>query len=267
MSMGYSPTTENNGYRFFININNYVKDHNSIEGLGLFVEPRDDKLRANAYFTPNNKAAYPAASSFGAMVGFGGDEYRLSEDDTISDKNPSTGMGVLDDNLIVNVNNLPIKTYIGKKMRKAGGINDAPVGNVQGLTKTIGKVPRYYEENGSSGQHLAGPFYYDYFPYSVPLHNAVELNINELDISINNQNGTLATDIAKTSLLLDITNVDNVGEGIHGGVTGNPIQAPRSFDMVNITNGQLEPAIKGGFAQGANAGFTGVAQRPRPRHL
>ena len=266
-SMGYSPTTENNGYRYFVNINNYVDKLNSIDGLGLFVEPEDDKLRANAYLYPNSKSPYNTATGFGAMVGFGQNEYRLSNSNTDSDVNPSTGQGVLDENLIVNVNNLPIKTYIGKKMKKDGAITDAPVGNVQGLTKTIGKVPRYYEENGSSSQHLSGPFYYDYFPYSVPLHNAVELNMNELDISINNQDGTLATDIAKSSLLLDITNVDNVGEGAHGGVTGNPIEAPRSFDMLNINNGQLQPAIKGGFAQGPNAGFQGVASRPRPKHL
>ena len=131
------------------------------------------------------------------------------------------------------------------KVQADAVLTTKPVGNTQGLTKLVGKVPRFHDDTGVSHSGLEGPFYYDYFPYSIPLKNAVDLVINELNISLTNPDGTLATDITRADLLLSITNVDSVGEGDTGGVIGKRRNAPKhTYDKLDITKGQLQPILE-----------------------
>ena len=199
-------------------------------------------------------AVYPRFEpTFGETIGFGKTRYILNATNDVitSDKDPVPNQQTIHNpTIMVNVDNLPIKSYIGKRFKASALITDKPVGNVQGLTKMIGKVPRHHDDDGTGGSINTGPYYYDYFPYSVPLHNASELVLNELDISVRNPDGTLATDIVETHLLLDISNVDSVGEGLTGGHIANPRSAGSGYDKLDITKGQLQPEIRGGFAQG-----------------
>lgn len=255
-AMGYGTvfdkTKSYQGYCYWLGFGNEdafseANPRSSINKLALRVE--DDK-KHQLYFELHPRLE----SSFGDMLGFAKAEYTISDnaDMITSDINPLPTAGVTADpnpTLIVNIDNLPIKSYIGKRMKADSLITDLPVGNQQGLTKMIGKVPRHHDDNGDGGKTNTGPFYYDYFPYSVPLNNATELVLNELEISVRNPDGTLAIDVIETNMLLNITNVESVGEGGFGGVIGNPIEAPNNYDRLNVPKGQLQPEIRGGFAQ------------------
>ena len=144
---------------------------------------------------------------------------------------------------------MPIKSYVGKRYQRNATINDNPIGNQQGLTNLIAQVPRHHDDNGEAGSANTGPYYFDYFPYSIPLHNATQLLRNELDFSIRNPDGTLATDITRCLLLLDVSNVDNVGEGLTGGEIGDPRIRQQSSVQLDIGKNQLQPTIGGGKQQ------------------
>ena len=188
---------------------------------------------------------------FGAMLGYQKEQYIVNNDGKATSEGPAVPNQQVDLNptLIVNVDNLPHKSYIGKGVKSNATLTSGVVGSLQGLTKMIGKVPRHHDDNGDGSKANAGPFYFDYFPYSIPLRNATELTINELDISIRNPNGTLATDITEAHLLLDITNVEGAGEAVNQGSIGRPIEAPMNYDRLNVPKSQLEPSLRGGFAQ------------------
>ena len=189
--------------------------------------------------------------NFGAMLGYQKEQYIVNNDGKATSEGPAVPNQQVDLNptLIINVDNLPHKSYIGKGVKADATLTDGVVGSLQGLTKMIGKVPRHHDDNGDGDKANAGPFYFDYFPYSIPLRNATELTINELDISIRNPNGTLATDITEAHLLLDITNVEGAGEAVNQGSIGRPIEAPMNYDRLNVPKSQLEPSLRGGFAQ------------------
>jgi len=202
-----------------------------------------------------NIAFFPRFESLlGDCLGFKKNQYVLKDngDLIISDDNPKPNQQVdTEPTVMLNLDNLPVKSYIGKRFKADALITDKPVGNTQGLTRMVAKIPRFHDDQGDGGASGVGPYHYDYFPYSVPLHNATELVLNELEISLKNPDGTLATDITESHILLQLTNVDSVGEGNsnRGGV-GAPKMAPMSYDRLDITKGQLEPSIRGGFAQG-----------------
>ena len=143
--------------------------------------------------------------TFGDMIGFKRTEYKVQKGKSaVSDTDPSPNQVVaVNPTLIINVDNLPHKSYIGKAHKADATLDSKPVGSQQGLTKMIGKVPRHHDDNGDGGSGGEGPFYFDYFPYSIPLRNATELTINELDITIRNPDGTLATDVIQTHMLLN----------------------------------------------------------------
>lgn len=253
--MGYGTSFDKNktyqgyGYWFGFGSKDKADGSGSATVTNVIMKVEDDKVD-DLYleFHPRYEA------SFGDTIGFAKQEYLLTNNTDIlsSDTNPIPTAGITENphpTIIVNVDNLPIKSYIGKRMKADATIYDKPVGNQQGLTKMIGKVPRHHDDNGDGGKTNTGPFYYDYFPYSVALNNATEIVLNELEISVRNPDGTLATDIIEANLLLNISNVESVGESTFGGGIGNPIEAPNSYDRLNVPKGQLQPELRGGFAQ------------------
>lgn len=187
---------------------------------------------------------------FGDMLGFKKDNYVLASsgsDNITSDDNPDPNKQVgLHPTIMVNIDNLPIKSYIGKKYKADALINDKPIGNQQGLTRMIAKLPRFHDDQGNGGSAGVGPYYYDYFEYVVPLHNATQIVLNELEITFRNPDGTLATDIIKSHLLLKLNNVQSAGDGL--GSIGQPIHPAQNgrYDKLNMTNGQFMPTITEG---------------------
>ena len=237
-------TRDVNGYRWVYGVRNWVgvdgAEQPEVNGLELRVEAPD----ANVGF--NYAELHPQfQTNFGNMIGFTDEDYYLDATPTIANAPQPDINAKLDPTIMVNINNLPIKSYVGMKVQADAVLTTKPVGNTQGLTKLVGKVPRFHDDTGVSHSGLEGPFYYDYFPYSIPLKNAVDLVINELNISLTNPDGTLATDITRADLLLSITNVDSVGEGDTGGVIGKRRNAPKhTYDKLDITKGQLQPILE-----------------------
>ena len=249
--MNFLPAKVNNGFRIHLAFGNPEKG-DTLGGVSEATEmvlmtssdlPQSSYVDFNPQFEPN----------FGIMTGYLRSDYQIrAETDIIaSDANPVPNQQIAyNTTLMVNVDNLPHKSYIGKGYKPDMLLTDTPVGNLQGLTKMIGKVPRHHDgATAQTGKDSEGPFYFDYFPYSIPLRNATELIFNELDISIRNPDGTLATDVSEAHLLLNITGDENTGEGSMGGSIGKPIEAPNSYDRLNVPKGQLQPEISGGFAQ------------------
>ena len=225
-----------------------------ISGLELSVED-DEGVVGNSYceFHPQ------AEPNFGNMIGFNHNNYILTNVPTIGD-NPQPDLNAkLNPSILINVNNLPHKSYVGMKLKEDAVLGEAPIGNTQGLTKLVGKVPRYHSDDHPSNSGLAGAFYYDYFPYSIPLKNATELLLNELDISITNPDGTLAKDIINTHLLLDLTQVASVGEGDNPTI-GRAMELRQTQVQRDINKSQLEPSIRGSFG-GVN-GESGISSNP-----
>jgi len=94
----------------------------------------------------------------------------------------------------INLKNLPLTSLNGKTNREE---------------KVIAVVPRYnvddIEGNANNAQGNKSIFYYE--PYNMlyqPLDNAMSISMNELAVSILNNDGTFATDLECVSLCLDI---------------------------------------------------------------
>lgn len=258
MGTHYDSDKAVNGYSYWFCFGN--KDANDggavskseVKNLCLYTQS-DDHQSNYVKFNPRYETI------FGDTLGFNKNEYTLNSnaDKIVSDKDPVPNQQSSEQpTIMLNVDNLPINSYIGKRYKADAGINDLPVGNQQGLTRMVAKVPRHHDDQGDGSGASVGPYYYDYFPYSVPLHNATELVLNELELSVRNPDGTLATDILQTHALLNISNVDSVGEGLTRGRVGNPKLAPNSYDKLNVPKGQLQPSI--------NNDFGGARQASKP---
>jgi len=95
----------------------------------------------------------------------------------------------------INLKNLPITSLNGKTNRQE---------------KCIAVVPRYdinNEEGGNVTDDMGNKTISYYEPYNMlyqPLDNAMEISMNELSVSILNNDGTFATDLECVSLCLDI---------------------------------------------------------------
>jgi len=149
-------------------------------------------------------------------------------------------------NLFINIPSLNVRNLIGSKLlASAVNLNDANlIGNRQGTTRFIAKIPRYWNDNGDSNATNVDGFYYDYFPYSCNLHNAKEMNMNDFKITFTDGSGKLATDIAYSELLLYISRVESSGESPY-----NPkISAPRDMGQTevqrDILKSQMPPTLK-----------------------
>ena len=249
LGVTFDSSKTTNGFRFFAGFGSaQVSDDSTKKGqVNNVVLRTSQAVNIHEYFE-----FYPRYETpFGDMLGFQREKYVVASGAYAISEGPAIPNQQTDLNptLIVNVDNLPHKSYIGKGFKSDALISDRPVGNLQGLTKMVGKVPRHHDDNGDNAKSNAGPFYFDYFPYSIPLRNATELTINELDISIRNPDGTLAKDVIETHMLLDISNVEGAGEAVNQGSIGRPIEAPMNYDRLNVPKSQLTPSLRGGFAQ------------------
>ena len=256
MGTNYDPSKASQGYCYWCCFGNKEKAETAPPAV---VDSVVDKV-ALLVQTPNTQTNYVNFQpnfepAFGATLGFTKQSYLLLNDEGIvSDKAPVPNQQTAEHpTIMVNIDNLPIKSYIGKRYKADALITDKPIGNQQGLTRMIAKVPRHHDDQGDNSGASVGPYFYNYFPYAVPLNNATELVLNELDISVRNPDGTLAKDIIQTHLLLDISNVENVGEQVNMGRIGRPKRPPMGYDKLDITKGQLQPEIRGGFAQGSES--------------
>lgn len=254
MGTAFKDTKVNNGYRFFMGFGNaeIVNATATVSQVSNVKLLTSQAINDNDYFE-----LYPQVEpDFGKMIGYSKDKYVVPSKSTVSSDTSLIPNQQLATNptLMINVDNLPHKSYIGKAFKKDSILGSKPVGNSQGLTKMVGKVPRHHDD-GDGGKSNKGPFYFDYFPYTIPLRNATEITLNELDITIRNPDGTLATDVIESHILLDISNVEGAGEAVNQGVIGKPLSAPMNYDRLNVPKGQLEPSLRGGFGQ-SDAGMT-----------
>lgn len=251
MGSAYDADKTNNGYRWLAQVRDWeggaTADQTTINGFALSVEESTEHT-PYAEFYPQYEA------NFGNILGFPQAQYILAGTEILeAPDHPLPDLALpLNPSLHINIPNLPIKSYVGMKLKKDALLGDKPVGNIQGLTKQVAKIPRFHDKSLVSSSGLEGPFYYDYFPYDVPLHNATELVLNELDIEITNPDGTLAKDIGSAHLLLNITNVESVGEGGNSGGIGMPIKRPQSKQQLNNNPAMLQPSIYGGKSYGDN---------------
>jgi len=252
LGVNFVDSKATNGFRFFFTFANKEAEVND-GGLSQItdVQLKDSSAAANTSNTSYFELFPQYEADFGSMCGYGQPKYVAAPGKSVtSDKDPiPLQQATTHNTLVINVDNLPLKSYIGKGTKANALLGDKPVGSLQGLTKMIGQVPRHLNDNGDGSAANAGPFSYTYFPYSVPMRNATELVMNEIDITIRNTDGTLATDVIDTSILLNISGVEGAGEASGQGVIGKPLPAPMSYDRLNITKGQLEPSVRGGFAQ------------------
>ena len=188
--------------------------------------------------------------SLGSIIGFKKGSY-------IFDKNNTTVIGERpydphyetenpDRSLFINCPTLNLRNVIGQKYVKDSTIAGGPSGNLQGINRYVAKVPRYHQEDSSHGGNVAksnsGPFYYDYFPYSVPLNNATEVILNGLQLTITTDDNKSATDIVYSEVLLSITKVESAGQG-DGPKIGKPMDMPQSFSQRNIQKSQMTPSL------------------------
>ncbi len=248
----YDATKTHQGYSYFMAVGSYDTVRTTQQAI------YDINLAVENAFNVNSEYAeiHPRVEAgFGNLIGMFKSRYILDKQTgwtATSDGQPQPdGATATHPLLHVYADNLPVKSYVGKRYQQNATINDNPVGNQQGLTHLIAQVPRHHDDNGEAGSANTGPYYFDYFPYSIPLHNATQLLRNELEISVRNPDGTLATDITRSLILLDVSNVDNVGEGLTGGNIGDPRDRPQNYAQRDIGKNQLQPTIQGGSFQGS----------------
>mgnify|MGYP003646393720 CR=1 FL=1 len=136
----------------------------------------------------------------------------------------------------VNINNIPLHSIVGSKVSTTAVVDGDIVGSRNGITRMIAQVPRFHTSNGLSTSDQFGPFYYDYFPYSVPLKNAHSINLNDLQITVTNIDGTLAQDISQVNLLLNVSHEENIG-----GAGPETIGQPRVEHQAAVQSNQFQP--------------------------
>lgn len=246
MGTKYLQAKTHQGYSYWLAVGSANVNTDPLTDVALLIEDESNTHNEYFQFRPN------VEPKFGELIGFRKADYYQSHPTPLeSDAPPNPDhQGQLADNLMINVGNLPIKSYVGKRFKSDAVLNDKPIGSQQCITRLVGQVPRNYDGTLGGNSAIQGPFYYDYFPYSVPLHNANEMLINELDISITNPDGTDATDIIKSNLLLNISNVKSVGEGGNEGYIARPVEQRLNPVELNIGKNQLEPSLRGNFAGG-----------------
>ena len=140
----------------------------------------------------------------------------------------------------ININNIPLHSIVGNKVRSDATLTSGITGSRNGITRMIAQVPRFHTSNGLSTSDQFGPFYYDYFPYSVPLKNAHSINLNDLQITVTNIDGTLAQDISQVNILLNISHEENIG-GAGPETIGQPVVAHQTTGQTNILKKQMTP--------------------------
>jgi hypothetical protein len=200
--------------------------------------------------TPVNFVGYLFKTSkpaLGDLLGFGQTQlYITSGMNSISNELESDSEPIpedykgYEDIIQFNINNMPLKSIVGQKVTATATLDDDVAGSKNGVTKMIAQIPRFLSANGNGSPVEFGPFFYNYFDYSIPLKNAHSINMNEIQITATNIDGTLATDIIECRLLINITNEENIGG--HGPETiGAPGIEKQTSAQINQKQPQFLP--------------------------
>ena len=148
--------------------------------------------------------------------------------------------------LYLNCPTLNLRNVIGQKFKSNSTLAGGPEGNLQGINRYLAKIPRYHQEAGgvSNSKGNSGPFYYDYFPYSIPLNNATEINLNDLQLTLTDDTNAFATDVKYSEVLLSITQVESAGQSEANPKIGVPRELPQTYTQSNILQSQMNPTLK-----------------------
>tara|TARA_R100001463_G_scaffold1643_2_gene7193 strand:- start:1624 stop:3987 length:2364 start_codon:yes stop_codon:yes gene_type:complete len=238
-SYGTSVDKSTAGYRYYTYIQAWngaeTATQPTITGIGL------NEADASVASKDPYLELLPTAdgSLFGETIGFSKKVYLFSNSApsiTGSSPNPLATSTITEDVVQVNVNNLQLRSLTGQAVKTDGSV----VGSLTGVSRMIAQVPRYKDDNSISTSNF-GPFYYDYFPYSVPLNNATEININDLQVSFTNPDGTLATDISQSKVVLSISGVESMGQGDNP-VIGKARESGYSKVKADVAKSQMTPS-------------------------
>lgn len=242
---GYGTSVDRStaGYTYFFNYPNW-------EGTPTAEQPYIDSVacRVSEGQAKNLVQLFPLtnASLFGKLTGFDKQVYQFThslQGQTGDAPEPRAGATTdFDDVIQINVPTLSVKSLTGQKFSANATLADAPQGSLGGISRMVAQLPRANDNDGIDLSKF-GPFYYDYFPYSVPLKNAVEMSINDLQITITNRDGSFATDIGKTTILLSISQVESFGQSKYEPVIGAPADMKQTYSQKNILNSQMTNVI------------------------
>lgn len=240
---GTSLSKSTGGYTYFFNYPNW-------EGLSTATQPNISSVacRVAEGQAKNLVQIFPNAnaSQFGKLTGFDKSVYQFSHfavGQTGDAPEPRAGATTdFDDVIQINVPTLSVRSLTGQKFSANATLADAPQGSLGGISRMVAQLPRANDNDGIDLSKF-GPFYYDYFPYNVPLKNACEMSINDLQITITNRDGSFATDIAKTTILLSITQVESFGQSRFEPTIGAPAKMPQTASQRNILNSQMTNVI------------------------
>ena len=188
--------------------------------------------------------------SLGAVIGFKKGIYQFPSPNTAITGEGNYDPHYKDENpnrtVYLNCPTLNLRNVIGQKFSSTDTIAGGPQGNLQGVNRYLAKVPRYHEDAGgvNGAKSNTGPFYYDYFPYAIPLNNASEINTNDLQLTLTTDDNKFATDIVYSEVLLSITNVESAGQGFNRLEIGMPKDLPQTYSQQNILQSQMTPSLK-----------------------
>ncbi len=251
--MGTMGTDNGTGYRYGFSINRWSAT--STEDADWYLNPAIGNISLEVQdetATGDNEGYIQLVlddddnDSLGAVIGWKKSKYEFIKSGTTitgdghydphyKDTNPNRA-------LYINLPSLNLRNVIGQKFTSTSTIASGPVGNLQGVNRFLAKVPRYHDENGDGAKSNTGPYYYDYFPYSVPLNNATELNINDLQLTMTTDDNKSATDITYSEVLLSITNVESAGQGDNPTI-GRPKVMTQSYAQQTILKRQRFPKL------------------------
>ena len=251
--MGTMGTNTGTGYRYGFSINRWSAT--STEDADYYLNPSIGNISLEVQdetATGDNEGYIQLVldaddnDSLGAVMGWKKSKYEFTKSGTTI-----TGDGTYDPHykdsnpnraLYLNLPSLNLRNVIGQKFTSTSTIAGGPVGNLQGVNRFLAKIPRYHDENGDGSKSNTGPFYYDYFPYSIPLNNATELNINDLHLTMTTDDNKYATDITFSEVLLSISNVESAGQGDNPSI-GRPMVMRQSYAQQNILQSQMPPKL------------------------
>lgn len=187
--------------------------------------------------------------SLGAVIGFKKGIYQFPSPNTAITGEGNYDPHYKDENpnrtVYLNCPTLNLRNVIGQKFSSTDTIAGGPQGNLQGVNRYLAKVPRYHEEAGgvNGTKSNTGPFYYDYFPYAIPLNNASEINTNDLQLTLTTDDNKFATDIVYSEVLISITNVESAGQGFNRLEIGMPKDLPQTYSQQNILQSHMTPSL------------------------
>lgn len=251
VNYGTSTRVSESGYRYFVNIPTWtapVNGNNPTHLYNIFLMKQTSNanqggtiVNSEVEILPNITDATLTTNNFGAMIGFSKDRYLLKEGTPAeSDADPNPDVGTTYDSMVqINLQNLDITSQVGQGFKASSTLVSNPVGSRTGVSRMIAEVPRHHDNQSNDSVDRLGPYYYNYFPYSVKLNNATEITMNDIQVQLTNADGTEATDIKKCILNISISNVESSGEGVNNPKIGPPIDKHSSYQELNILKSQM----------------------------